>query len=587
MNLLTLDFETYFDTEYSLRKLTTEAYVRDPRFKAHCLGVKVRDNPAYIESYLTGNFNGGIICHHAQFDGFILNHHYGIRPAFWFDTLSMARLVHPHLKSHSLEAMAELYGLQAKTVPYKDFIGKRDLDFELQLKLESGCLNDVEITYEIFKQLLPQVPKEELRIIDLTVRMFTEPALELDIELMTAYQNADIQNKTSLLEALNIEKTDLVSDAKFADCLEKLGVAAPKKISPRTEKEAYAFAKTDDGFKELLTSENDAVRELAECRLAVKSNIIESRTGRLLEMSSRGALPVYLKYYGAHTGRWSGGDAVNWQNFKRGSDMRLSIMAPRGYVLCVGDLAQIECRMLNWLAGEDTILDAFREGRDLYSEGASRFYGTTITKANKTERHLGKTIELGCGYGMGADKFQMVCRQGALGGAPITLSDYESKKAIDSYRNSHRKVVALWKYADSILPAIASKGHIQQWGCMHIQDSKIYYPNGGWSDYSHLRHDGKDYYTLGRKGKSKIYGAKLIENVVQALSRVVISQAMLKIAERYKIVMTVHDEIVWLAPEAEAQAALDFGLDIMKTVPAWCEGLPLDAEGGFDVRYSK
>ncbi len=595
MNLITLDFETYFDQDYTLSKMTTEEYIRDSRFKVHCVGMKVDGEEPTVGAGKMGVHgwnNFGILCHHAQFDGLILSHHYDIRPAFWFDTLSMARLLFPHAKSHSLGALAEMLGIGKKDVPYESFKGVRDLPPDLYNRVAEGCANDVELTYAIFKKLLPFVPRDELHIIDLTIRMFTEPALTLDRERMQAYLSKTQADKANALQALGVTKESLQSSEKFAALLRQLGVDPPTKPSPKNpERNIYAFAKTDDGMKELLDHENDTVAALASARLGQKSTLGETRAQRLLDMSGRGPLPVYLNYCGAHTTRWSGGDSINWQNFTRGSEIRKSILAPPGYQLVIIDLAQIECRMLNWLAGEGAILDAFKEGRDLYAEGASRFYGRGISKADKQERHLGKTLELGCGYGMGWAKFQYTCRGGALGGAPITLTEDEARRAVGSYRTSHPAVVRLWKYADRLLGMLYNGGQAEQWGPMRVKGKYIILPNGAPLDYSNLTIVDGEY--TGRRGASKMYGAKLVENVIQALSRVVLSQAMLKIAPRRRIVTCTHDEVVYLAKTEEAPEALAEGLQIMKTPPAWCSRnsplgeIPLDAEGSFDVRYSK
>lgn len=594
MNLITLDFETYFDSDYTLSKMTTEEYIRDPRFKSHMCGVFDRERPGcyYTEKtvpYLAEiQASAGFVCHHAQFDGLILSHHYNIRPAMWFDTLSMARLVFPHAKSHSLGALAELLGLGKKDVPYESFKGVHDLPPDLYNRVAAGCAQDVELTYAVFKKLLPYVPAEELRIIDITIRMFTEPHLALDRVRMQSYLEKTQQDKEFLLSQLGVAKSELQSAEKFAALLRAVGAEPPVKPSPSdADKLIYAFAKTDDGMKNLLDSPDERIATLAAARLGQKSTIGETRAERLLGMSSRGALPVYLNYCGAHTTRWSGGDSLNWQNFTRGSELRLSIMAPEGYRMVIGDLAQIECRMLNWLAGEENVLQAFRENRDLYSEGASRFYGRRITKMDKVERHLGKTLELGCGYGMGWEKFQTTCKQGALGGPAILLDEQESRAAVNSYRSSHKAVTRLWKYADRVLERLYTGDDDFVWGPMRVYGKRIVLPNGAMLDYSNLTIIDDEYYTITRRGATKIYGAKLVENVVQALSRVVLSQAMLKIAHRRRIVMTSHDELACLTKEDEAAEILEFVLTTLRTPPAWCHDIPLDAEGGHDVRYSK
>lgn len=577
MQLVTLDFETYYDKEYTLKKMTTEEYVRDSRFKVHCVGLKSPDSPAArivnleyakedgIEKY-------AILCHHAHFDGLILSHHYGVRPAMWFDTLSMARLALPHLKSHSLESLATHFGLPAKTVPYNLFIGQRDLSADVQRQLEEGCKHDVELTYAIFQKLLPLVSKEELRVIDLTIRMFTEPALQLDRERMNVYLAQTIKDKETLLERCGVTSSDLASSAKFAAILTSLGVEPPVKTSIKTGKETYALAKTDAAFKELCESDNETVAALCAARLGIKSTLAETRAGRLIAASTRGALPVYLKYYGAHTGRWSGGDKVNWQNFPRGGEIRKSIMAPAGHVLVVMDLSQIECRMVNWLAGQEDVLDAFRAGRDVYCESATRFYGRTITKADKAERQIFKSVELGCGYGMGAKKFRTYAAQ-----TGSKIDEAQADELIKFYRHTHENVCHYWRRMDKKLQDMAISGN-----------ARIDYPNGAYQIFTDLkRGDDRNFiYTL-RGREQKIYGALLVENVTQALSRILLSQAMLKISERYKIVMSTHDEVVYLAPITDAEEAYQFGLKVFTTPPDWCKTIPLAAEGGYDVRYSK
>jgi DNA polymerase len=452
--------------------------------------------------------------------------------------------------------------------------------------LEEGCKRDVELTYQIFMRLLPHVSQEELEVIDLTIRMYTEPKLELNKERMNVYLQKTIADKDALLKRVGVDITDLSSSAKFASVLRGLGVEPPVKTSAKTGKETYALAKTDKGFKALCESEDDMVAALCAARLGVKSTLAESRAGRMLGSASRGPLPVYLKYYGAHTGRWSGGDKMNWQNFPRGGEIRKSILAPEGYMLVVVDLSQIECRMVNWLAGQEDVLDAFRSGRDIYCESASRFYGRAITKADNTERQIFKSVELGCGYGMGSAKFREYARQ-----TGSVVTEAQADELIKFYRHTHEMVCRFWRKAESKLEWLAlynEEGTKETWGPMELYDKKIYYPNGGYQSFSDLHRttDREWHYTV-RGRDQKIYGGLLTENVTQALSRVLLSQAMLKISKRYKVVMSTHDEVVYLAPEAEAKEAYDFGVKTLTTNPDWCKTLPLAAEGGYAKEYSK
>ncbi len=606
MNIVTLDFETYYDDDYSLKKLTTEAYVRDPRFEVSGVGLgSPWSNGTLGCQWFTGDEikeafakldwqNIAVLCHHAQFDGFILSHHYGIKPRLWLDTLSMARLVVGNHLSVALDSLAKHYNLAGKQIDYKVFKGKHwhELTAGEQSHLASGCLHDVELTWRLFNILTEGFPDEELRVIDLTVRMFTEPVLRGDIELLGKVWMDERLRKTAALRELGVTDKDLQSNERFADCLRAEEIEPPLKESAKTPGGIYAFAKTDEFMKELIEDDTRA-GALARARLGVRSTLNQTRAERLGYMATRGALPVYLRYSGAHTTRWSGGDSLNWQNFPRGGDIRKAIKAPEGGALIVLDLAQIECRILNLLAGQTDVVEAFRDGRDLYSETASRFYGREITRAHPLERHIGKVLELGCGYGMGADKLRATCRAGALGGPPIALGEAEAEDGIRAYRTGHLAVVAYWQTASRMISRLAG-GEPLEWGPMLIKGGRLYLPNGAWLDYttleSHYDDNARHSWRIkSRQGWVKLYGGKLVENVVQALARVVLSQAMLRIAAKgYKIAICTHDEIVVAigADEIPEYAFLDCK-DEMEEPPAWLPDLPLKVEGGVSERYEK
>ena len=605
MKIICLDFETYFDDAYTLKKLTTEAYIRDPRFETLMVGIR-DEHGSY--SVVAGHQQIGgvlatfdwsetaVVCHHAHFDGLILSHHFGIKPAMWFDTLSMGRLMHGNHLSLALGSLAHHYELEPKSVPYDLFKGKRleDLDVLTLATLSEGCIHDVELTWAIFQKLCEGFPLEEFGVIDMTVRMFTEPEMVGDRAMFERTRDEEWLRKAETLVELNVLPTQLKSVAKFCELIETEGVEVEYKEGKNAP--IPAVAATDDFMKGLADHDNPRVAALASARLDVGSSIDETRAGRLAGIAARGGMCVYLSYAGAHTTRWSGGDKVNFQNLPRGGALRKALCASKGSLLAVVDLSQIECRILNYVAGQHDIVEAFGEGRDLYSELASRFYGREIDKKkDPTERHLGKTMELGCGYGMGASKLATTCRRGALGGPPIILEPDQAKAAIDTYRHSHAQVVNYWREGDNMLQHLAHmpKGASVQWGPMTVERGRITLPNNAplWYDLE-VRENPKTgksgWARTTRKGWASIWGGGLVENVVQAMARVVMSQAMLRIkAMDFKIVLTTHDEIVVVVPEESGQQCYDWLVQEMKRTPEWLPGIPLDAEGVLAARYEK
>lgn len=318
MKILTLDFETFYDTDYSLTKLTNEEYIRDPRFEIIGVGIKVGTGKSKFISgtredltlaLLAEDITNCAVCaHNSNFDLAILNWILGIRPKFILDTLSMARGLHGASVGNSLAKLAEHYKVGQKGNEVINAKGKRLKDFTPQQLHDYGayCKNDVDLTYELFLKMAPHYNMQELRIIDLTVRMFTEPVLRVDRPLLEQHLIDVKQRKQDLLTACGVDKKDLMSNDKFAGLLRAMGVEPPTKISKTTGKEAYAFAKTDEGFKALLEHDDERVQILAAARVGNKSTLEEKRTERFIGISKRGLIPVPLQYCGAHTSRWGG-----------------------------------------------------------------------------------------------------------------------------------------------------------------------------------------------------------------------------------------------------------------------------------------
>lgn len=412
MDLITIDIETYYDKEFSLSKMTTEEYIRDPRFEVIGVSVKVNNGPTEwasgrhdeIKDYLdTFNWaNSMVLAHNTMFDGAILSWLFDVRPRVWADTLCIARALHGLNVSGSLKALAVKYGIGEKGNEVVNALGKRREDFsdyELE-KYGDYCVNDVELTYNLFKIMGRDFPRQELRLIDLTLRMFIEPVLDLDLDLLEQHMYNVKIRKEKLLKTVGVDKKELMSNQKFAELLRELGVTPPTKVSKTTGKETFAFAKTDEGFTALLEHDDDRVQTLATARLGTKSTLEETRTQRFIDIANRGLLPVPVRYYAAHTGRWGGDDKINLQNLPsrgpNGKMLKKSIIAPKGYMLVDCDSSQIEARVLAWLAGQDDLVEAFQEGRDVYKKMASAIYNVPEDKVTAAQRFVGKTTILGC-----------------------------------------------------------------------------------------------------------------------------------------------------------------------------------------------
>lgn len=589
MNILTLDFETFFSDDYTLKKMTTEAYVRDPRFEALGVGLSMNGaTPTWLHDCGPNLVHGvdwdntAVLMHHAHFDGLILSHHYGIRPKFILDTLSMARLMLGNHISVGLESLARHYGLSPKSVPYDRMRGRHwaDMDHSLRAELVAGCLHDVSLTWDIFNRLAVGFPAEEYRVIDMTVRMFTEPQLEGNIDVFAKVWTHEQERKASLLAELGIAPGDLQSAERFADLLRASGVEPETKQGKNGP--IYAFAKTDDFMQRLLEDDDEYVRTLAECRLGIKSTLDQTRAERLGFMATRGPMPVYLGYCAAHTTRWGGGDKVNFQNFKRGSDIRKGLRAPRGTKVVKADKSQIECRILEYVAGEWEGIEEFRQGKDPYTGLATKFYHREITKEDKEERQFGKVMRLQCGFGAGADSIVRAAKRAAV---PVIITSAQGLEARDLYRSEKPGVVQYWKQAGRLISAIGGTSQPVQWGplvvdtgVIHCEGIPIWYPE------LHFHRDeesGEEYWRYkSRRGWVKLYGGKLVENVVQFMSRVDMSQSLLRILDRTGIrpAQLEHDAAVWVVPETLLTPFTQVVEQEMTRAPKWLPDIPLACE---------
>tara|TARA_R110000796_G_scaffold185596_3_gene302437 strand:- start:596 stop:2437 length:1842 start_codon:yes stop_codon:yes gene_type:complete len=610
VQIITIDFETFYDVGFSLSRMTTEEYINDPRFQV--IGVAIRIDEGKIEWHAGEDVakaiasvdwsDSALLCHNTQFDGAILKWRYNARPVVYLDTLCMARALHGVDAGGSLKALALRYELGEKGTEVLEAKGKRIEDFQDHELRQYGvyCKNDVKLTYDLFKELAKGFPAPELNLIDITLRMYILPQLKLDSPLLVDRLKEVRASKHALIQALadklqcEVEEVRkrLASNKQFADVLEQLNIVVPMKVSPTTGKQTYALAKGDQGFLALCEHSNPFVQELCAVRLGTKSTIEETRIERFIGIAERngGYLPIPLKYYGAHTGRWAGADKVNFQNLpsrnKKQKALKNAILAPDGRVVINCDSSQIEARILVWLAGQHDVVEEFRKGEDVYVNFAKRVYERE--DITKTERAVGKTCILGLGYGTGGDKIQNVLKVNA----GVELSIKECKDIVDLYREINHEVQKLWKECDRALADLASWPEdrdayfLGKGGeCVQVTPEGLLLPNGLYIRYPNLRKELGGYEYSSRRGTISIWGGAVVENIVQALARIVIGEQMIEINRRYKPVLTVHDAVICTAPKDKAEEALSYIMTEMSKTPTWAKGCPITCEGGFADNY--
>ncbi len=630
------DFETYYDSNYSLRKMSTTDYILDGRFEVILLAMKI-DDGATVVHYGREQAAKALaeidwseadwLSHNTAFDGAIARWHFDINPRRWLDSMSMARAtINTAAGGVALAKIARWMGLPDKGTEVVRAIGKTLASFTPQ-ELEAYadyCAHDTELCRAIYDRLVRAVPESELEVIDITMRMFIEPQVTLHSNRLAEHLNfVRAQTEQIMAKVGSIDPSVFSSNKKFADLLEAHGIEVPMKVSPTTGELIPALAIGDRAFKAMREDSSLPldVQALVAARTRTKSTIEETRTVGMLNLSLRswgtagtGWCPIQLKYFGALTGRWSGDGGLNFQNLQRGSTIRDCICAPDGWVILHRDSSQIEARMVAWLAGESALLDAFAGGRDIYSEFASQVYGLVITKRDKKQRFVGKTSILGLGYGMGGPRFQHTLFIGQ-GGVSADIDLDEATRIVALYRETYPGVPALWRKAGQMIERIAKRRAMaeaperkdsmrmtaimeamtQYNSIMAVEDGDecVFLPNNMAIQYPGMhgeevtQPDGRTrtefFYDGGYRGQTKIFGGKLVENISQALSRIVISDAMIRVkaSTGYTPFLTTHDSLDYCVPHGDAQAMNQLLEAEFAVRPSWAPTLPLASEGSY------
>lgn len=602
---VTIDFETYYDKDYSLKSLMTAEYIRDPRFEIIGVSYKVGDSPI---RWFTGDLNqtkaelghidwrnARVVAHNALFDGAILEWMLGFRPAKYFCTMMGSRPhIVPYTDSMSLAAVAEYLGVGTKGTEVENHKGRHRADFTAEqiLRYAAYCTGDVELASKIAEHLKGILPPDEQDLIDLTIKKFVRPVLLLDEQAIAQRAEELKLLKAAAVDSVKLygmQATSLRSRPKFLAKMKELGVEISKKATVNSKGEATeteAMSKKDPAFLELLAHPNEQVRKIVAAKLELGSTIEESRIARFRRLyhSQPGhLLPIPLLYYGAHPGRFSGLDGLNMQNLPRlkKSDpgkgaLRRAIVAPPGYMIVAADFSNIEARIVATLARQWDLVEAFRLGEDIYAGFASRMYARTIEKIrDPVERFVGKTCILGLGYGMGYKKLQLTL---ATADTVVILDNKQASNAVYLYRQLYGNIPALWSFLEEKVRAhVLAPSGLNTWDMLTFLPGRIVLPNGMPIIYNGLT---ADKYTGQMKyGAKFLWGGSVLENVSQALARIIATRAELRLAKAgLPAVHQAHDELIFCVPEQHVDACENVITRVMTDPVPWMPKLPIAVE---------
>jgi len=635
MKIATVDLETYWAVGHSLTKMSPIAYCMHEDTEIISCAFKFGDDPTVVvfgEQAVIDYCNSvdwsqyWVVGHNLSgFDSMILAWRLGVKPKLWGCTLAMARPIHAKDVGLSLAKLVTHYGLGYKdqTVLHNTK-GRRLADFTDEEIAEMRIYNaaDVDQCYGLLRKLIPQTRKDEVKLIDMTIRMLIEPQFESDATLLVnTLTEEGIRKKAMLVEAArHMDVYDFAMDDdeaagaalkvlssanKFAAFLQTIGVDVPTKISNTTGKEIPALAKTDEAFLALQEHDNPLVAVAAASRLDAKSTILQTRIQAFMDASNAHPtkkVPIPLKYYGADTtGRWSGWGynpqnlpRINPYNPKPSDALRKSLIAPAGYKVVVADLSGIELRVNHFLWQVPSSVELYKadpEKADLYKDFASKLYEIPYDEVTKVQRQVGKVAHLGLGFGAGYITFQKVAK--LMGGVDIT--EKESSDIVDRWRGEYGEITSGWRTCHAALPTImrgAEGNAVDPWGMVVPVAEGLKTPKG-LIRYPDLRteineDDNRKEFVYGHgRNKARIYAGKIDENIVQHLARCVIADNALAVQELTGLnpALMVHDELVYIVPEDEAECTLDTVQQVMRTPPEWWPELVTWSEGDIADTY--
>lgn len=584
-HLVGIDFESYYDKEYSLSKMPTHQYIRDSRFKCLGCGFQINDEapfydmdgsvPTLARLDRLGWDRIALVAHNASFDGSVLYERFGRRkPAFWFDTQLIARwaIAQGHLppdQGVSLAKLAPLVGMTKGNTWEAVHGGGQQLgDYGTE---------DVKIMMALLRLFMKwRPPAEELEYMDMHIRMMTEPRLQLDVPKLT---------EAATITPRDVELNKILrKDANMVSLLAHHGVAVEYKTTPKG-KTKPALAKTDAFMQSLLQHDDPRVAELASLRLGANSSITRTRAQTMLNVGA--PLPFPVLYYGAHTGRGSGTDGYNMQNNPAGGVIRQSILVDEDYVFVVGDSRQIEARTVGWRAGDARLLETFRSEDPYRTFGGRYVYRCPPEELDDKQRKISKAGLLGLGFGQGWRGLVAGTRRQS----GLLIPDDMAQTAVRAYREGFDRVPRWWR-------------RLMRWA---REDGYIELPDGRKILYPDLREEDVEdaegnvsreflfdrplIFSKGPRGKRqtvKLWHGLACENDTQATARsVVFWQAMMMRRDGIPVVGMSHDEVISIAPRGQASEVAQLMDYWLRQVPPWAEGLPVEGEVNIGNNYAE
>jgi DNA polymerase len=667
--IVVTDFETFFDDAYTLRgtkALRYEEYILDPRFKAHGVAVAYHngrtdfidgdDIPKWIRSYRTHT----LVNHQMHFDGLIWRLRYNHVAPFMVDTKGLANQVFGPAEvsgGNDLESVAERMGFQPKG-RVDMFKGRYDLTPEEYKALVAYATNDADITYKVFHALLPLLtrPEFELWLLDHTLRTYIDrplpvltrnvtqaigkvvrrvrecvrelPRVTFNFTCHKPRTKDGVKYRQTVVEKKTVDESVLASNVQFGQALIQVLKKRKVEVPMKTGKGGPipALAKADEGFMALKSSSDRVVRALVTARLTKRSGDTQiARLRTLLKCAKAGGFRPYLNYWGALSGRWSGGSGLNTHNFPNptrspdeferlvASLIRACIVPPKGRAFVAVDAANIEARVLAWWAGQQDLVDAFGSGADVYSDFAGETFGEEVRKPKpddtkdrakrlKLLRNAGKVAVLGLGYSMGAPKFEKQQRANPDVRELFVTGELDTEKCeaiVRRYRTKYPKIPELWGRVEAaffkalggarrmVNGVLFSPGPQRSVLVTLPSGRVIRYPNVRIGEHDDPKKGKRVQWVYGHGKGKKLYGGLLVENIVQAISRDILAEGVWAMEqEGYPVAYHVHDSIVSIPPKKKAKAAMDFCVAVLSAAPEWGAGMKLGAEGAIEACFA-